>query len=197
MKGGGSCGDAMRRCRAAASRVVWFVAAPLDRLCADIFFGGFFTRTSDYVRHCGYIFFVSAGSSVLWPTLQIMCVGAIFSFLRCPCCGAIRLLAITVPLMLENHQVVRLKAPHVAIILSECGSFQFSKGIKVLAWLKLVWSLKPGSILWRIQSEKFRFVISETVAHLGAMFLFTYRSIFSASTCYQVLELFAEFICIT
>jgi hypothetical protein len=59
--------------------------------------------------------------------------------------------------------------------LSEFGSFQFSKGIKVLAWLKLVWSRRPGSILWRIQSEQFRFVVSETVAHLGAMFLFTYR----------------------
>jgi hypothetical protein len=189
----------MRCADAGRQRAEWFglLLRPWIDYVRIFFFGGFFTRTSDYVRHCGYIFFVSAGSSVLWPTLQIMCVGAIFSFLRCPCCGAIRLLAITVPLMLENHQVVRLKAPHVAIILSECGSFQFSKGIKVLAWLKLVWSLKPGSILWRIQSEKFRFVISETVAHLGAMFLFTYRSIFSASTCYQVLELFAEFICIT
>lgn len=49
------------------------------------------------------------------------------------------LLAITVSLTPEN-QGVRLRALHVAIILSEFSRFQFSNEIKVLAWLKLVWS---------------------------------------------------------
>jgi hypothetical protein len=119
----------------------------LFRLCVwgrfFIFGGGeVVVGTSDYVDYVGDFVIIFH----YYATAKLMRV------LRCPCCGAIRLLAITVPLMLENHQVVRLRAPHVAIILSECGSFQFSKGIKVLAWLKLVWSRRTW--LYSLENPK-------------------------------------------